>query len=296
MSSVHNFVPTNRATGVTIPSDGDAPIKAADVNPAIQAIGDLAANAIARVEPVATTAALAAIAAPTDGLTRYVLGFGFYTFKMAVPTITTVDPWVIAATDATPGRWISQDVFLRIGATGGGATSFRKFPAHAPFGVSAEVAFSVNQDALTGSLVTDVTTTVSGSAFTSANTGTTNTRQLYFDLAPYLIHGATLSSVYAGITPAAHGALPARMPRLAVFRYAIDPYSSTHVNLYSGIYFEDTSPNVGAFTASHEFGGTLDQNQTIDLNEYAYQCFVSNEGSTNAQNLMSVNYIKIEQG
>lgn len=78
MSHVYNFDNTNNPTGTTLPSDGDGPgIKAADVNPGIQAAGDKAAYALAQVtaETAARiadvnaeeTRALAAEAAITPG-------------------------------------------------------------------------------------------------------------------------------------------------------------------------------------------------------------------------------------
>lgn len=296
MSSPYTFVPTNRPTGVTIPSDGDSPIKAADVNPAFQGIGDLSANAIARVEPLANIAALAAILTPTNGMTRYVLGFGFYTFQTTVTTITTGEPYVIAAGDATPGRWVSQVVFMRQGAVGGAATGSRIVPGNMPIGVSAVVAFTVNQDALSAVEGTDFRNNVSGVEFLNANAFSADARQAAFALNAYLHHGAVLSQAYARIQPAGHANVPARPPRLAIVRYALNPYTGTPSNLYSGAYYQDAPASGAAYSASHEFGGSLDQNNTIDLENYTYAAIVSNEASTNAVQGLRVNGIRIVQG
>jgi hypothetical protein len=114
MSTTYNLITTSRPTGITIPVDGDTPIKAADVVPALQATGDLANNAIVRLEPVASLAALAAILVPTDGQQRYVVGYGVYTFKTTTPLLVNASPWSIAATDATPGQWIADTALSRV--------------------------------------------------------------------------------------------------------------------------------------------------------------------------------------
>jgi len=287
---------TNAPTSTMGPADGDAPIQASDVVPGLQAAGDVAWNALLRVTPLATIAALAAIATPTNGLTKYVLGFGFYTFQTTVTTITTGEPYVVAAADATPGRWVSQVVFMRQGAVGGAATGSRVVPGNMPIGVSAVVAFTVNQDAMAGVAGTDFRNNVSGVEFLNANNASTDARQATFALNAYLHHGAILSQAYARIQPAGHANVPARPPRLAIVRYALNPYTGTPSNLYSGAYYEDAPASGAAYSASHEFGGSLDQNHTIDLENYAYAAIVSNEASTNAVLGLRVNGIRIVQG
>ncbi len=293
MSSAYTYNPAIRPTGATLPSDGDAPIKAADVNPALQAAGDLAANAIIRLEPLANIAALAAILAPTNNLQRYVLGFGLYVFRTASPLIMNVSPFAVAPADATPGYWISSDALLRLGVSSG--PSYRWVPGRNPFGITNEIAFSDTQDDLAGSLATDIKRYVTGTAFANRNTASTNARQMYFDLTPHLIHGARLNVVYATIVAVSHATLPSRLPRLAVLRHPVDAYSPTMANLYSGTYFQDAPASTAAFAAPHEFGGALDQNNEIDLNEFTYWAFVANEASTNAEAGLIVGGFELQQ-
>ena len=119
MSSVYTLTPTNRATGITIPSDGDTPIKAADVNPALQAAADLAANAIARIEPLVSVAALAALLVPVDGMVRLVRGHGLYTFLAGAGAVSlgSNSPFLVTPGDGTVGRWIASTMYARLGGS-----------------------------------------------------------------------------------------------------------------------------------------------------------------------------------
>ena len=89
-------------SSITIPSDGDT-IDAADVNTPLAALWD-------QHDFLDTLVALQAILVPTHGLTRFVRGYGHYTFVTSgtYSASTAVSPWILAATDGTAGRWVNQ--------------------------------------------------------------------------------------------------------------------------------------------------------------------------------------------
>lgn len=365
MSTVYTLDPTNRVTGITIPSDGDAPIKVADVNPAFVGIGDLAANAIARVEPMADIVALAAIPTPSNGLTRYVLGYGLYTFQTAPPGLPDVSPFLVPSGDATPGRWVSHFTVMQpsvvtpildtitplaslaalaaiaaptnnltryvlgygtytfktasplagyisprgvaaTDATPGSWISHRALydfeaatgvsivaPPRDIIGISPLIAFNATRDALDeAGASAQITRYATGVAFTNPNTANTDARQLYFDITPRLLHGAYLASVVVGLAPVPHASVPTRPPRMFVFRHHLKTWTATQENLYTAGHYEDTGhANGAAYSAVHKFGGAMDQNHLIDKTNYAYTlCVVNEAGATSLGGLIITHF------
>lgn len=259
------------------PADGDAPIAAGDVVPGLQAAGDIAWNALLRVQPLATLAALRAITTPADELTRYVLGYGMYTFKTTPGLLVDVEPWSVAAADATPGRWVHEEAKAR-------APGYRTAPLTDPYGITS---IAVTWDDADRFLVNPidaagVTRRVSSSEFASSHTGANQALQMYFSLDRYLVNGTRISNAQITISPSgAHGTLPNLMPRFTIVRYATDPWVGTLENLLAAGYFSDGS-SLGTFNTVHKFGGALDQNHNVDLAEYSYALIAANEGGTNS--------------
>jgi hypothetical protein len=272
------FNGTNAPTAAMGPADGDAPIQAADVVPGIQAAGDTAWNALLRVQPLATLAALRAITTPADGLTRYVLGYGLYTFKTTHGLLVTVEPWAVAATDATPGRWVHE-------SAKGRAPGYRTVPLTEPYGISNVMAWSAANQVLEDALAATVTRNASSTSFVAAYTAASQARQLYFSLDKYLVTGTRLASAQLAIYPNVHGTLPTLPPRFTIARFPTDTWDPALTNLLAAGYFEDAShASPATYDVVHKFGGSLDQNHDIDLAEYSYVLIVANEGGTNAQN------------
>ncbi len=279
MSAPYDFVPTNRPTGVTLPSDGDAPIKAADVNPALQYIGDLAANSIARLEPVASLAALAAITTPANNQQRYVVGYGVYTFKTTTPLLVNASPWSIAATDATPGRWIADNALVRV-------PSFQTRKLESPLGITGLTTWGIGSGLLEFMTDTETGRYSQGISFKTVNVGASSYRIFHLNIDNFLVDRARLTNVQLNICPNAHGALPAALPKFTVIRHATNPWTYASItapqNLLAAGYFEDTGVLLAGYIVGHKFGGNLDQNNDIDLDNYTYSVVVANEGGTNA--------------
>lgn len=85
------------------------------------------------------------------------------------------------------------------------------------------------------------------------------------------------------VLPSAHGALPGSPPRFTIARYPLDPWDPNLTNLISAGYYADNShASVATYNAAHEFGGVVDQNNEVDLYEFAYVLIVANEGGSNA--------------
>ena len=283
MSSAYVYVPTNRPTGATLPSDGDAPIKAADVNPALQAAGDLAANTIARLEPLANIAALAAILVPTNNLQRYVLGFGLYTFSTGLSALNS-PPFTVAATDGTVGKWISEEYYKRIGSRTNDSFNFVWMKPTRPIGVSGLVTPSLTNYNFPTSPWTDLATYVNLMSHAGVNSGSALAKVVAWDLDPWLVDNTWLEEVTAHVRGSGgHAGLPALMPKLAVMRYPNDPLApGTAPECLAASITIDGSANAAAYDALHTITFTCSQFNDIEKNEYTYYVTLSNEGHTNA--------------
>lgn len=136
---------------------------------------------------------------------------------------------------------------------------------------------------------TDYSIGLFGSSFDVVNTGsTTLSRLALFDLGPYLINGATLTTAAVSLLGySGHAGLPARMPRIAVARMtATTPL--TQVLLHAGNSFVDSSANTAAYQAAHTVTATCTTNNVIDKTSYRYALCVWNEGGTNALAFLSI--------
>jgi hypothetical protein len=283
MSSVYNLITTSRPTGITVPVDGDTPIKAADVVPALQATGDLANNAIARLEPLATIAALAAILVPTNDLQRYVLGFGLYTFSTALTAISS-PPFTVAATDGTPGKWVSEDYYKRIGSRTNDSFNFVWMKPTNPIGVSTLVTPAITNDNFPSPPWTDLATYVNLVSHVGTNAGSALAKVVAWDLDPWLVDNTRLEEVVAHVRGAGgHAGLPALMPKLAVMRYPNDPLApATAPECLATSIVTDGSASAAAYDTLHTITFACSQYLDIEKNEYSYYVTLSNEGHTNA--------------
>lgn len=276
------YTPTPAALGdITLPYDGKT-IVAADVNAPFQSVADGVKLVQDRTDVVADLTALAAIAAPANGLVRHVVGFGLYVFQTSATT--GLSPFRVAAADATAGGWVashahetSRTVIVpgdRMHAiTGDGAGAIQTVN---PTGVSFSWAPLAQADASfdTGSFYALRT-----------YTGATNHYGYKIPLDEFLIHGATLSSATLRYRPtSAHAALPARQPKLAIVRTPLTGYAPVAVALLStgSGYVQDTAADVAAFEADRSLVFTPDQNQVIDKLTYRYFAIVLDSAGTNS--------------
>lgn len=269
------------ASSITIPSDGDT-IDAADVNTPLGAIWD-------QHDVLADTAALTAILVPTHGLIRYVRGYGHYVFVTSgtYSASTASSPWILAAGDGTPGRWVldltSQARATVVRSFSCADASPRCTSTRAKTYDMSGNFFWVPATGDTGaSDAARSWMTFEGRQlkFPDAEAGSAVGRHALFALNPYLLHGGTLDSVKLTLFGTGHGALPAMMPSLAVTRF--DPTADTAASLLAAGPKDDASANVAAYDALHSITLTCDQNNTIDLENYVYYAIVCNEGHTNA--------------
>ncbi len=270
------------ASSITIPSDGDT-IDAADVNVPLAALWD-------QHDFLDTLVALKAILVPTHGLTRFVRGYGHYTFVTSgtYSASTAVSPWILAATDGTAGRWVSE------GAADAQKTIVRSFACAdgSPRG-STEIAktHDMSGNVFWEPANADSTGADAGRAyyyfegrqikFTDANNAGATGKHVLFHLNQYLVHGANFDSLKLNLKGAGgHGALPAMMPSLALVKF--DPEADTLVSLLAANTVDDASASTAAYDAVHSITLTPDQNTTISLTKYSYYAVVCNEGHTNA--------------
>lgn len=283
-------------SSITIPSDGDT-IDAADVNVPLAASWD-------QHDFLDTLVALQAILVPTHGLVRYVRGYGHYTFVTSgtYSASTAIDPWILVATDGTAGRWVSE------GAADALKTVVRSFAPHlmgaltTSFGAVAKthdhsasgLRVPMTEQDNAGTDNTRYYDEGRGCRFYDAQAGSAIGKHLIFPINQYLVHGATFMSARLYLRGnGAHGAtLPSMMPAIGVARY--DPATDTTVSLKSGTaMYDDTSASAAAYDALHSFKIDLDQNQTIDLENYVYTFVVCNEGDANAKEELSLRHVKL---
>lgn len=285
----------------TIPDDGD-PQNASTMNVALEAIGDRTAYMKVRtdrIEPLPNIATLAAIPAPADGLIRFVEATGLYMFDSAsaLPATATL---VVAADDATPGRWLwagyyhvgrarglaylNADAQLVVPATGAGWPAFTA--SRTRVRAVALQGFMISRgydDGLRNKSVTFYSDATSdpaknayeavllngGLKFLSSGVGGDGYGiQLCID--QFVHDGAHLAQVSARLSPASgHVALPVERPALGVFRKA--KFGSALASLNSaGDFVLDPSPDVAAFEAQHSVTMAPDQHSTIETANYSY--------------------------
>ncbi len=291
-------VPTRLPASLTLPQDLIDQRTAASVNQVFQPLGDGVEFDSLRLDQLASLTALKAILVPTNGLVRNVVGYGIYVFLTAATY--GQEPYFCAATDLTPGRWVSEHAYSRVSsATGSGASPpsvYRTVNAGRPLpGASAVVTITSNPALstvipsaalLVGRGFLQFLTVVTGS-------GASGTHVVY-DITDALIDKCTLFSVDVTITPnAAHVGLPQLMPTGYIMR--THALTGVAANLRSGGPFVDTSL-LAAYNVLHEIGGPCDQNNLIDLSLYNYSLVFTNEGGTNSLANMMINGIRCWMG
>ena len=285
------------ASSITIPSDGDT-IDAADVNTPFAAIWD-------QHDVLADTAALTAILVPTHGLIRYVRGYGHFVFVTSgtYSASTAVSPWILASGDGTAGRWVLN---LTAEANRTVSRGFAIADANAR-GCDDSAAKSADPSTIVsqwGPIIDHGDATVArtkyyvdrhGLRFYDVNAAAATGKHVMVLLNPYLVQGATLSSVLLILTAAAgHAALPAMMPALGVTRH--DHVANTWASLKSGTAMtDDPSASLVAYEAAHGITATLDQNNTVDTVTYSYYAIICNEGHTNSAAQLRLQQLVVTQ-
>lgn len=295
---------------ITIPNDGDS-MMAASVNVPFEALADGVRYATdygpARLDPLADLAALAAITTPADGLIRTVKDHGAYRFD-AASIMSATGALVIAAGDATPGKWLWSGLDLVGAASGvaglnssaqlvvvtGGYPTFdsarslvrsvplqnfaitagnvtrAKTAAFAPFGGANFLADASNAQIVSG-------------AFNFLNApSSSQSAGIQLCLDPFIVDGSTLSSIVIQVqAAAAHAGLTLTQVSAGVFRKAI--YGTTLSSLRSaGDFATDAQGSTGAYQASHSLSLSPDQSNVVDKSAYNYFLQVWDEFGTHA--------------
>lgn len=274
----------------TIPDDSDPPTAAA-MNPGFEALGDRTAWLKKRVDalvPLANLAALTAITTPDNDMLRLVERYGWYSFD-ASATDTAHSPWILAANDATPGRWVRDGSHTRkvhrvfsaargfTTALGGVRTKAAAFHPHSittqylgsyPSGIITYSESSI----VNGGLVFPV-------AFVSGPTG-----GVQWCLDDVLIEGATLEAVWALVDPAnGRAGLPSNPISVGVFKSDIATGSMVSLR-NTGDFVDDPSASVAAYEANHALIYTPNQHNVISKIVQSYYLQVWNEWGTNILN------------
>ena len=263
-------------SAITIPSDGDT-IDAADVNVPISALWD-------QHDALDTLVALQAILVPTHGLTRYVRGYGHYTFVTSgtYSATTAQSPWILTATDGTAGRWAHQDAAMAIATIGRRVNLSRSV-----IGVTAITAKSGTIGGPFDEIPSTATPILNfftvGLWFADVNNTTASTRHLIVSIDDALCHGATLETASLYLQgKAGHAGLPAVMPGLSIVRW--DATIATVQSLRAAGMVDDASGTTAAYQALHGITFTPDQYNVIDKGNYNYGAVICNEADTNALN------------
>lgn len=277
MSSTYAGNSASYPANITIPSDGDA-FDASAFNPAYEGLADRASFLKAAIAtPLADLTALAAIAAPSDGLVRHVVGHGLYVFKTSATTGLT--PFRVAAADATPGGWVSSTAHetsvtkwvaaaLTSGVSGNSGGPVAEPPSTDPTGF---IGLSTGGRVRAGFLRVSL-----------ASLSGTDAYGFQIPLDAFLVDGATLDTATLYFRPTAHGADPAERPRFGIIRSPkAGPYTVVPTALLSsgGGLVQDAG---GTYVSDRTLVFTPDQNNVIDLDAYTYTALIWDEHSTNA--------------
>lgn len=278
MSTQYGGNPPNFPSLVTLPSDGDGFVKAADVNVALEGIADRTIIAFADITALkaVNTSAL------PHGTWRFVVGLGVFIFDVNGSGAEVI-PWNVAPL-AGPGRWkpgvarptsaITRVVDLVMANAGRALID----PASRGLG---QIAFDPD-------LAVDIAYNRGKLFIETRNSGSSSTYAHYLSLNAWLLDGATLTGVVARYKPGlVHGALPQTMPAVGVFRAAKDTDSAVEnvgwwKLLTTGV-ATDSSPDVATFDVAHAITYTPNQHNVIELATYEYFAILYDEGGTNSQ-------------
>lgn len=273
------YVPTPAAlVNVTEPVDTE-PRTVASVTQMTRPIADGVMHVQSRTDVVASVAALAGIAAPADGTVRHVLGFGLYVFKTSATT--GLNPFRVAASDATPGGWVASAAhqttltrqvpvgFRTRGITGSGGTPGTVTPTT----TAQEFCVLDKTDAAIfyGALYT-----------LRAFTGATQHYGYLVDLQSEMVDGATLSYAQLRFRPNGHAGLPARQPMFAIVRSTVTAVTLANMLSTSNGFVTLAAANIAAYEAEQALVFTPNQNNVIDKTLYHYYAIIFDEAGTNA--------------
>jgi len=114
-----------------------------------------------------------------------------------------------------------------------------------------------------------------------------NATSYFMPIDEHVADGSVLASVVASLNPAAHGALPATMPALAVIRMNRTGTADLLLSTGNG-WATDSSATAGAYSATHDITFTPNQNATIDRSLYSYALLFLNEGGANSELLTAL--------
>ncbi len=290
------YTPSPVALGdVTLPSDGDA-MSAASVNTPLEGLADGIAYLGQTTTTVASLAALTAIAAPTNSVLRFVKGYGGYLFDTS-RSDTVASPLILAADDITPGRWISQLLYLpgSVWPTFTSARSrvravslhdYRITELNQTRGKTVSfIPYWANTDLSDGDLPpAGGDASYADGVFAFLNPpGSPYTQGISICLDPYVHDAARLATVKVQAKGAAgHGSLPNAQWSFGVFRKP--KLSATSLSsLRGGVdYLGDSALSTGAYEVSHAITMTTDTGNVIDTSSYTYTAQIWNESGTNS--------------
>lgn len=279
--TVYSPTAVELGSGITVPASG-APVLAADVIVPVAALADGVKFAQARSDVLADLTALAAILVPTDGLVRHVLGFGMYVFKTSATT--GLNPFRVAASDATPGGWVAGAAYETTRSVLASCDHIRGISADGAGAIATINPTSVSQ--VFGPVgIADGLVQAGGFYPLRIFTGATNHYAWLLPLQEFMIHGSTLSNATLLYRPAAgHAGLPSRFPKLGIARSPLTPSYPTPVSLISsgGGFATDTAASTVAYQVDRSLVFTPDQNNVIDKLTYQYFAVIVDEAGTNA--------------
>lgn len=258
------YVPTPAAlVNVTEPVDTE-PRTVASVTQMTRPIADGVMHVQSRTDVVASVAALAGIAAPADGTVRHVLGFGMYVFKTSATT--GLNPFRVAASDATPGGWVAS------------AAHQTTLTRQVPVGLNFRGITNGGSGSTPGT-VTATTTTLGFCVAIGADaqldygsmyplrvfTGATQNYGYMIDVNDEMVDGATLTSATLRFRPVGgHAGLPTRQPQFAIVRTTVTAVALANLLSTGNGYVTLAAGSTGAYQADQALVFSPDQNNVID--------------------------------
>jgi len=273
MPSTYTPNKLNNPTSVTLPVDGDTPIKVSDVRPAIEGVADSVAFGNERLRRI-TIPELIAITTPTDGMIRYAgAAQNARIFEFIAGAIGANSEWIRIPTDGTAGRWI---------AIGYRTLSIFKTIDFALIRSCSNVEAWSNLPTAKWPLVADILIDqYRGIKFATANNAGTTRLHVVLDLTQHVPTGALIKQVSVRLRGGgAHAALPAVMPCAALVMQPRDT-DGGRLTLTTAAFVDDTSPNAAAYDAFHSIDLVCTQNN-LTIEDNLYQLVIANEASTNA--------------
>lgn len=290
---------------VPIPDDSDPPHMGM-FNPATEGIANRTRWLKNRLDPLIplgvpldTIGHMKSIAGPAHGAVRLVKHLGVYTFDSGVSTPEFL-PWVAAANDSTPGRWV------RLGNIHIPGTYFRRRPLIPSLATltpnvtrNKAAPFYQTPNEFNGAQETYGARFENGECIFNripgGSGGGSGTTGLLFDITDLCRPRSTLTRVRVAVLPSQIGGSRAAVPatQMSAGIFVQTPGLTGLTSLKSASDFTNAgAPDVATYEAGMTIEIVCDQNNVIDESNAHYWLQIWDEASPSAANCRSGNKIQ----